>query len=154
MIFVINPWRRNRQSFADFHDFEKIGDRANDVFVFLPNWIWGKITKLGRTLVAYLTTDPSTTFLHLTSTYDYLRLIVICRLENGSNVQQRLLANYEYVHVQYLQYLQYLWQICMHLKLLQVDGQSIRPNASMKIFMIYKVSSIDFNSVLLTDSTY
>ena len=41
----------------------------------------------------------------------------------------------------------------MHLKLLQVDGQSIRPNAAMEIFMIYNVSSKDFNSVLLTDLT-
>ena len=34
--------------------------------------------------------------------HDYLWLIVICRLEYGSNVQQRLLANYEYMHVKYL----------------------------------------------------
>ena len=41
---------------------------------------------------------PSTTILHLTSTLDYPQSHVIRRPGSRSNVQQRLLANYEYMY--------------------------------------------------------
>lgn len=78
--------------------FLEIGDRAKDVFVLLPKLYWEKITKLDKISYAYWKMVPSTTILHLTSTLDYPQSHVICRPGSRSNVQQRLLANYEYMY--------------------------------------------------------
>ena len=78
-----------------------------------------------KNLLAKTRIDPSTTFLHLTSTCNNLRSPVICRLEHESNVQQRLLASNAYIYG-----INDRYACCMQMKLLQVDGQSIQLNES------------------------